>query len=63
MMNGFFQLLSVAAEKSRQLLSVAACACEHKIFFALFSIWQHFSKPRARKQHLAATRTEALAHA
>lgn len=54
-MNGICQLLSVAAEKSRQLLSVAACACEDKVKFPIFLYWQHVSKPRARKQHLAAT--------
>lgn len=49
------QLLSVAAEKSRQLLSVAACACEHEMHFRFFSLWQQVFTPRARKQQLAAT--------
>lgn len=38
-----------------QLLSVAACACEDKVDFALSPCWQRFSALRARKQQLTAT--------
>ena len=54
-MIAFDLLLSVAAEKSGKLLSVAACVCEDKIHFSLFSNWQHLKPSRPRKQQLAAT--------
>ena len=54
-MIAFDLLLSVAAEKSGQLLSVAAYGCENKMHFSFFSNPQQLRLPRTYKQHLAAT--------
>lgn len=60
-LNGKSQLLSVAAEKLRQLLSVAVRAYEHKMHFPIFTyLAAFFTASRAREKQLTATGNGAI---
>lgn len=55
--------LNDASSCCQLLLRIGASCCQlllacvrHKMHFLSFSYWQHVFTPRARKQHLAATR-------